>query len=167
VETQLPAFADKEIRVLCMHHSPTYVGTARSLRSLEVDNTSRQRLARFIIDNRISVVLCGHLHSPPFVQQELAKTSTKQRLFLEARCGSTSQAKPSDLLPSIKSKLRSLGILPSERTNSLLIHRVIERNGRVEWETEINLLYPGKFAKPPSAKIQNNQQVTVPFKVWP
>lgn len=166
MQNQLPAFADKEIRVLCMHHSPTFRGTARSLRSLELDGTSRRRVAKFIIDNRISVVLCGHVHNPPYVQTESAHIPGQHRLFLEARCGSTSQVNPSEMPIPLKSRLRTLKILPPERTNSVLIHRVTENNGQVTWETEINLLYTSGFAKPPSAKLQNNQDVTVPFTVW-
>lgn len=166
LRTKMPALVDKEIRVLCMHHSPAYKGSA-PLRLLEMDKTSRDRLAQFIIDYRISVVLCGHLHSPPYVHPELAVSGTKKALFLEARCGSTSQIKPSDLLSPVKSKLRSLGLLPKERTNTLLVHRVIERNGRVDWETEINLLYPGKFDKSTSSELDNGQKVTVRFRVWP
>lgn len=167
MQNQLPAMGDKEIRVLCMHHSPTFRGSVRSLRSLELDRTSRQQLEKFIIDNHISVVLCGHVHNPPYVHPELAISQGQQSLFLEARCGSTSQVNPSDMPIPLKKKLRSLGILPPERTNSLLIHRVSENNGEVTWETEINLLYTSGFAKPPSAKLQNNQDVTVPFRVWP
>ena len=166
LRTKMPALVDKEIRILCVHHSPAYQGIA-PLRLLEMDKTSRNHLAEFIIDYHISVVLCGHLHSPPYVHPEPAVSGTKQVHFLEGRCGSTSQIKPSDLLPSVTSKLRSLGLLPSERTNTLLVHRVIERDDHVAWETEINLLYPGGFAKPSSSHLKNGQDVTVSFQVWP
>jgi hypothetical protein len=151
-----------------MHHSPTYQGNAQSLWSLELDQASRDRVAKFIVDHHLSVVLCGHLHSPPYVHPKRAIVSrTRQADFLEARCGSTSQSKRSDLDPSVRMILRSLGILPKERTNTLLVHRIIEENGRVDWETEINVLYPGGFAKPPSAQLKNGQDVTVRFPVWP
>jgi predicted phosphohydrolase len=167
LEPDMPALIDKEIRILCMHHSPTYKAKAPSKWALEMDHSSRERAAKFIIDHRISVVLCGHLHSPPHVNHELAVSGKRHALFLEARCGSTSQVKPSDLLPSVRKKLRSLGILPMERTNALLIHRLVESKGKVHWETEINLLYSGRFAKPPSSPLQNGQDVVVRFRVWP
>lgn len=166
LETQMPALDEKEIRVLCMHHSPSYRGSG-PLWSLEIDQKSRNRVSEFIIDHRISVVLCGHLHSPPYVHPELAISGARRASFLEARCGSTSQIKPSDLLSSVKRKLRSRGLLPRERTNTLLVHRVIEDQGSVNWETEINLLYPGKFDKPTSTRLVNGQEVTVNFRVWP
>lgn len=72
-EAQLPKPADKEIRVLCIHHSPTFSGSASSLGALEIDRRSRQRVAKFIVDNRVSVVLCGHIHNPPTVEINLAE----------------------------------------------------------------------------------------------
>lgn len=160
------ALSEKEIRVLCLHHSPTF---SRKVYpgALEIDRRSRERLNRFIVECRISVVLCGHIHTPPYVQPELASHSDGKALFLEARCGSTTQARLSDLLPSLKSKLRSLGILPNEETNSLLVHRIVEESGKVYWETEINLLYPGLFVKPTAPALPNGQTVTVRFRVWP
>ena len=88
-------------------------------------------------------------------------------LFLEARCGSTTQTRPSDLLPSVKSKLRGLGILPKEQTNTLLVHRIMEEDGEAFWETEIHLQFPAKFEKPPGKVLSNNQPVVVRFRVWP
>jgi hypothetical protein len=57
--------------------------------------------------------------------------------------------------------------LPAEQTSSLLVHRIVEENGQAFWETEINLLYPGKFEKPPEKALENGQNVTVRFRVWP
>lgn len=167
LEPDMPARVDGEIRVLCMHHSPTYQGNLQSLWSLEMDQASRDRVAKFIVDHRISVVLCGHLHSPPYVHPELAVSKGGQVNFLEARCGSTSQIKPSELPPPVRRILRSLRILPKERTNTLLVHRIIENNGCVDWQTEINVLYSAGFAAPPSAQLQNGQNVAVTFRVWP
>lgn len=166
LEGQIPPRVDREIRVLCLHHSPTYQANAQSLWALELDQRSRDRVAEFILDHQISVVLCGHLHSPPYVDSALAISKGRHADFLEARCGSTSQIKRSDLDPSVIQILRSLNILPRERTNSLLVHRIFEENGRVEWETEINVLYSSGFT-PPSAPLKNGQDVTVRFPVWP
>lgn len=167
LKPKMPAPVNQEIRVLCMHHSPTYQANAQSLWSLELDQRSRDRVARFIIDHHISVVLCGHLHSPPYVDIARAVSRSGQADFLEARCGSTSQIKRSDLDPSVSKILRPLGMLPKERTNSLLVHRIIEENGRLDWETEINVLYSSGFAKPPFPQLKNGQNVTVRFTVWP
>lgn len=168
LEPKMPARVDQEIRVLCMHHSPTYQGIAQKLWSLELDPVSRNRIAKFIVDHHVSVVLCGHLHSPPYVETALAVVSrTKRADFLEARCGSTSQIKRSDFDPSVIKKLRSIRILPPERSNTLLVHRIIEENGRLDWETEINVLYSGGFSRPSEVQLKNGQDVTVRFPVWP
>lgn len=158
---------EKEIRALAIHHSPTYEAPRHKVRSLQINGRSRGRLMQFIIDHRIGVVLCGHIHNVPYVQPEMASHEGRSALFLEARCGSTSQARPSDLIPEVKAKLRALGVRFSEHTNSLLVHRIIEEQGKAHWQTEIYLLNPAAFEKPAQSFLQNRQPVTVRFRIWP
>lgn len=136
--------------VLCLHHSPAKRGYLMALES-----KSREALDKFIIDMEVSVLLTGHIHNPPLVKVFTAKDGSKSRRYLEARCGTTSQ---SDFFESPyywRSFLAPYGWKPKRWSNSLLIHRIVDRKGSLYWETELLLQRTDDFLPPtkPNSKI--------------
>jgi Calcineurin-like phosphoesterase len=124
-----------EIRVLCLHHSPSHSGLLSSF----IDAESKVKLESFISEHNIAVLLSGHIHQPPLVK--ICSTAGQVR-YLEARCGTTSQIEANS--PYIKTKVQELiGRRPATDSqkipqNSLLLHNLKqEANGDIYWETDI------------------------------
>lgn len=159
LQRRLSTPGKREIRVLAIHHSPTFAG-----HFLQIDSWTRKELESFIVTNKISVVLCGHLHNPPYVQVASANNSVS---YLEARCGSTTQANFDDLKPHERQQLRVRGLTTPKETNSLLVHRLVQEAGGIFWETEIWLDDIGRFRKPDYFTLQNGQSVTTRFRILP
>ncbi len=120
------------VTILCLHHSPAEGGYLRAL-----DRKSRRALDKFIIDMEISVLMTGHIHNPPLVKAFTATDGARSRRYIEARCGTTTQ---SDFFESPyywKTYLAPFDIKPKRWSNSLLVHRIVDRNGSLYWETEL------------------------------
>jgi hypothetical protein len=139
LQKKLGAVADDEIRVMLIHHSPSYDAT----RSLAVDDKSRAGLREFINQYGISVVLTGHIH------RTLGRVTTGQLdgtrwHVLEARCGTTTQT---DQVPI---EWAAEGTIDRQRfpRNTLLVHRLIETNSRIEWHTDLYGRYLSGFSRP-------------------
>lgn len=109
-----------EIRVLCLHHSQAL----RSGMCRKIDATSRQELHKFVADNDVTILLCGHVHKPliePFTIGSAGSTR-----FFECRCGTTTQRVP----------LRYRAYKRERIPNSLLVHRIFQDGNTVSWSTE-------------------------------
>jgi hypothetical protein len=133
------------VTVLCLHHSQAKGGY-----SLALDIESRKALDNFIIDKDVSVLLCGHIHNPPLVKAFTATNGSKSRQYLEARCGTTTQSDFFDSPFYWKTFLAPFGIKPKRWSNSLLVHRLVEENGGLYWETELLQQRPREFSAPVS-----------------
>lgn len=147
---------EKEIRVLCLHHSRAHVG-----RTLRMEDASRDALNDFIVNEDIAVLLCGHIHTP-LVKSFRASHEGRSVHYLEARCGTTT-------LSDIPYRWRTIRghrpRRPKDRPNSLLVHRLFERNGEVWWQTEVYLELSGGFSK--GAKLPKSVLACPSFRVWP
>jgi 3',5'-cyclic AMP phosphodiesterase CpdA len=115
-----------EIRVLLMHHSP-----ANQSYKLGIDGRSRRALRNWIHKAGISVILTGHMHKA-FGDGTAVSTRGKKWTLVEARSGTTTQL---DAMPAIWA---AKGTLFSRRLplNSLLVHRLVEKDGRILWNVE-------------------------------
>jgi hypothetical protein len=126
-----------EIRVLLIHHSPTYPSASQSLR---MHSSCRTELERYLVEQGISVVMTGHIHIPR-IKPVLARhpTSGDQRKVLEVRSGTATQrdAIPAHWRASIPQANRWR--LPR---NVVLVHRLLEAVDEgglpaVDWETTL------------------------------
>lgn len=153
----------KEIRVLFMHHSP-YAG---KVSSMGIDGGSRKTLEHFIAAHDIAVVLTGHIHNPPLVKSFPVHGRPPQFEYLEARCGTTTQVDPASMYVKRLVK-KYTGIwpqTPKRPHNSLLVHRLLEENGEIIWDSEVYFLESSGFVPPPV--LRPDILITRPFKVWP
>lgn len=145
-----------EIRVLCLHHSITFKGSI-----LEINPDSRRDLEQFVLRNRISVLLSGHIHRPVHIgtfEFESAKPPVPD--VIEARCGTTTQIDPTI------GRHRDLdGKVSAAWPNSLLVHRVREAGQEIWWETELYLESRAGFVRADQMR-SDIAPVTV-AKIWP
>jgi 3',5'-cyclic AMP phosphodiesterase CpdA len=146
---------DNEIRVLCLHHSLSYRGN-----TLEIIEPSRTALNEFIVQNKIAVLLCGHIHRPPWVNLFAVVSGTGIQLeVVEACCGTTTQYDP-----SIGRKSEPQDAY-SHWENSLFVHRLLDRHGQIHWETELYLEGRGGFVRADS--LRDDIPAVSISKVWP
>ncbi len=147
---------ENEIRVLCLHHSLSYRGSA-----LEIIPQSRIALEKFILDNRIAVLLCGHIHRPPWAKPfPITSAQNSPLCVLEACCGTTTQVDP-----TISLKGEHEGLLDTHWENSFLLHRLLEFPGEIRWETEIYLEGRAGFVR--ADYLRDDIRPLTTFKVWP
>jgi 3',5'-cyclic AMP phosphodiesterase CpdA len=143
-----------EIRILCLHHSPSYRGEI-----LEIIESSRNALNSFIAENQVAVLLCGHIHRPPRVEPFAVTSGSVQVEVLEACCGTTTQYDASI------SREEEVQEVYSHWENSLLVHRLLERDGEIHWETELYLEGRAGFVRADS--LRDDVAPVRTFKVWP
>jgi 3',5'-cyclic AMP phosphodiesterase CpdA len=136
-----------EIRVLCLHHSPAKPGYW-----LAIDSDSRRELHKLIVDKEISILLCGHVHSPPLVKAFTATSGSKSRAYLEARCGTTTQQDLQESPYYWKNVLAPLGVQSRRDSNSLLLYRITEEADGLYWDSELYELRPEGFLPPLNPK---------------
>jgi len=144
-----------EIRVLCLHHSAIYRGWM-----LEIDAKSRKALYEFLVTNRVAVLLCGHIHRPPWVQTlPVTRPMAPGRIVVvEACCGTTTQFDPTIA--------RQTGFEESLHwQNSLLVHRLKEAPGEIHWSSEIHL--EGRAGFVGADLLRSDVDAKATFKVWP
>lgn len=122
LDAALPARGEREIRVLLIHHARTWTGF-----SLAMSSAAQQDLDRFLLHHQVAVILCGHTHKPA-AKRHYAGT----RECWECGAGSTTQF---DALPhNLRRRLRNpdnVNLGP----NALMLHRIFDINGRLEWLT--------------------------------
>lgn len=148
----------EEIRVLLLHHSYAHKG-----KTLAINSSSRAALNDFIVDHNIAVLLCGHVHQPPNVVVLTATHNKQSVLFLEARCGTTTQV--STFPYDASTLLNRRPVRPDHWPNSLLVHRLLFKSGKLIWETEIHLERPTKFAL--GSEVLPTLTSVSRFVVWP
>lgn len=163
--TKHPALGDpveKEIRVLCLHHSP-----AHTKFELGIAKSSRDALNDFIVQQNVAVLLTGHKHTPPLIETFPALHLNLSRTYLEARSGSSSQQSTPAYYAKTLTGARPQR--PNQLPNSLLVHRLYLVDGEVFWKSEYHFeLFTGflEQSKFKSAKIRNLKGAN-PFKVYP
>ena len=147
---------DNEIRVLCLHHSPTYQGP-----TLEITPQSRMELHKFILQHRVAVLLCGHIHRPPWAKLfRLNPVQNPPLDVVEVCCGTTTQIDPSI---GRKAGLEGSDHRPWE--NSLFVHRLLEWRGEIHWEAELYLESRTGFVR--ADRMRDDIRAVTRFKVWP
>lgn len=155
--------AEKEIRVLCLHHSP-----AHKEFELGIAKYSRGALREFIVQHHVAVLLSGHKHTPPLIQTFPVKHLNIVREYLEARSGSTSQQ--STLSYGARTVTGRRPQRPNQLPNSLLVHRLYLENGEVRWKSEYHFELSTGFRPQSDFRSSPNirdLKVADPFKVHP
>jgi 3',5'-cyclic AMP phosphodiesterase CpdA len=162
LRAQLSAKKEKEIRVLCLHHSRAHRGA-----TLEMDSTSRDELANFIVEQGVAVLLSGHIHQPPLVAVATAVDSSGNSAdYLEARCGTTTQRNLFHLPYYWRNVFTRLGLMKRGHwSNTLLVHRISEQGTDIYWESELFLEGPHGF-KPATSK-HLYCMVNPRVRIWP
>lgn len=133
IDNDLPSYdpADREIRVLLLHHSYGERNGSRWPYLLKIQKSSKGRLREFVTRHKIPVILSGHLHIPD-VSLHLGD---KGWAFMEARCGTTAESgrvplKTSALEEEIYNSLR--------KPHSCMVHKVIKKqNGNTGRHEEL------------------------------
>jgi 3',5'-cyclic AMP phosphodiesterase CpdA len=147
-----------EIRVLLVHHSYSAPGPALAMTSL-----SKAALNDFIVDHAISVLLCGHIHQPPFVTSVNASHLQQTQVFMEARSGTTTQIStlPLHWQTIFHNRPKRLRHWP----NSLLIHRLyLQGDGSIDWVVEVRLENSHEFGS--AQTLPDGSPGSFRFKLW-
>lgn len=163
-EQRLGKKRDKEIRILCLHHSRAQRGPM-----LEMDQSSRDRLSNFIPKYGIAILLSGHIHEPPLVRMETAVNTTDDTVFadyLEARCGTTTQRNLFHIPYYWRRILHTLHIKKlGHWSNTLLVHRISQENGAIIWESDLFMETPYGFQ--PAPLTHRHCMVNPRVRLWP
>jgi hypothetical protein len=153
---------DKEIRVLCLHHSTEHRGL-----TLEIDDGSREELMNFIVDYGVAVLLSGHIHEPPLVKIATAvHTKGNSANYLGARCGTTTQRNLFHVPYYWRNIVIRLNLARRGHwSNTLLVHRIFEENGEILWESKLFLETPKGFKPATKTHLYCMQDPKV--RIWP
>jgi 3',5'-cyclic AMP phosphodiesterase CpdA len=148
----------EEFRVLLLHHSITHRAD-----SLYIVEESRDALNRFILDHGIALLLCGHTHKAGLQLHDASLT----KQVLEVRCGTTTQIGREDYT-SISQELGDPPVDSRIWRRSLLVHRLYESAGRIDWKVQV---YVEKLEEPasfePAGRLPSLQAVQQSVAVWP
>jgi hypothetical protein len=122
LDAMLTPRAEREVRVLAIHHARTWAGF-----NLAMSASAKKELDSFLQQHEISVILCGHTHKPA-----ISRHHAGGRECWECGAGSTTQF---DAVPlKWRRKLRDPNRANLE-PNALLLHRILDIDGRLEWKT--------------------------------
>ncbi|WP_374582873.1 metallophosphoesterase [Pseudoduganella sp.] len=111
----------QELRVLAIHHARTWLGF-----TLGMSDSAKRELDRFLEQHQIAVILCGHTHLA-----SARRHYPGSRVCWECGAGTTTQF---ETVP-FKWRLRlRRPRLPKPQTNTLMLHRIYDIAGRLEWE---------------------------------
>lgn len=147
---------ENEIRALCLHHSASYSG-----RTLEIVPQSLAALKAFILRNRVSVLLCGHIHRPPKVGPfNIGMSSSAPQIVLEALCGTTTQFDP-----TIGRNEELDGKVDTSWENSLIVHRLDREGSEILWTAELFLQGRAGFVR--ADQLRHDINPVTRMKAWP
>lgn len=122
LDSMLDTRKAREVRALVIHHARTKTGF-----SLAMSSATRQALDCFLQQHEIAVILCGHTH-----KATMRRHYAGARECWECGAGSTTQF---DAVPlKWRIRLRKANSLILE-PNALMLHRIYDTNGRLEWST--------------------------------
>jgi hypothetical protein len=126
LQQELPPVDDSEIRVLLLHHRRCWTEWL-----LKIVESSREALDQFLVSHGFRVILNGHLHDS-YVARFTPPVTANPPEVLEANCGTTTRW---DRVPAEYIEILG-GILPDRdlQPNSLIVHQVVEREGKTVWE---------------------------------
>lgn len=150
-----------EIRILLLHHSPSYSGSKFRF----IESGSRLALERFITQHRITAVLTGHIHN--YLLQPLrGSTIPHSWECLEARCGTTSQiTNPREWV----TRLARFDDPFRRQANTAIVHRLYQEDDGIYWDARAYMLIastPNGFEfrpVPPGTEPSPEYRL----KVWP
>jgi hypothetical protein len=113
-----------EVRVLMVHHSWNHQG-----KILRMTTASKTAMHSFVIAHGIKIVLSGHTHGVKMLPITAGGLPDAHELC----CGTTTQL---DHVPYDWATL--MGNVPKRQwpTNTLLVHRLWDRHGVLEWEAQ-------------------------------
>jgi len=132
-----------EFRALVLHHSVTREGAppwedrfaktdpGLPLRRLVIDPDTLRELELALVEFGVKVLLCGHLHAARLSMLS-PSTGLETVEVLEARCGATTQL---DVFPN--------GFSVTLPPNTLIVHNLIEIDGKTVWRSKIHWLTLG------------------------
>jgi hypothetical protein len=141
LDSMLPPPESTEIRVLLLHHSRMF-GEPLWNSQLSMFDAARRALDEFLVRHNIKVILCGHTHFAR-VEEFRAEQSNGQTLdVLECCCGTTTQR---DYVPPTWRTFWRKWPVWRFSPNSLLVHRLIEEDGMINWRTEQYVRKSGGF----------------------
>jgi hypothetical protein len=139
----LPPRPADEFRVLLIHHSWSQRGA-----TLRMAPASKWALENFIYYQQISALLCGHSHLA-LLQPFQARSGLNVRDVHELRAGSTAQLDA--VPPHWRTVNHQLPVKPGWTANTLLVHRIFDNSGAMEWDTETWIRGKRGFKPLPSA----------------
>jgi UDP-2,3-diacylglucosamine pyrophosphatase LpxH len=164
LKSQLGPKGEKEIRLLCLHHSRAHYGV-----TLEMDEVSRDELSNFIVRQGVAVLLSGHIHEPPLVKLATAVNTaddTDRAHYLEARSGTTTQRNLYHIPFYWRNILQKLHLKKRGHwSNTLLVHRISEIDGEIIWESELFWETPQDFEAVPPPYLYC--MVDPKVRIWP
>lgn len=120
LDSMLAPRAEHEVRVLLVHHARTWTAF-----SLAMTTSTQRELDRFLKQHGISVILCGHTH-----QASLRRHYAAGMECWECGAGSTTQFDTVPLKWRLRLRNRNRAAL---QPNSLILHRIFDIDGRLEW----------------------------------
>jgi len=109
-----------EVRVLVVHHAPTWTSFG-----LAMTASSKRELDRFLLQHEIRVILCGHTH-----EASMRRLYAGDRECWECGAGSATQFDTVPLKWQRRLRRQAKAIL---KPNSLMLHRIFDVDGRLEW----------------------------------
>jgi 3',5'-cyclic AMP phosphodiesterase CpdA len=116
-----------EVRILLMHHSPSWSGM-----TLGIAKSSRAALEQFLGAEGFTIVLTGHTHRP-LVRKLPFQYRGRPVDVWEACCGTTTQRIDPPYEWGARARAaRSAG----SQLNSLLVHRFHEEKGKLVWHVQ-------------------------------
>ena len=120
LDNMLAPRKESEARVLVIHHAPTWTSFG-----LAMTASTKRELDRFLLQHGIRVILCGHTHEAS-MRRHYAGTAE----CWECGAGSTTQFDTVPLKWRRRLRRQTEAIL---KPNSLLLHRIFDVDGRLEW----------------------------------
>ena len=109
-----------EVRVLVVHHAPTWTSFG-----LAMTASTKRELDRFLLQHGIRVILCGHTH-----EASMRRHYAGSRECWECGAGSATQFDTVPLKWQRRLRRQAKAIL---NPNSLMLHRIFDVDGRLEW----------------------------------
>lgn len=112
--------SELEVRVLVVHHAPTWTSFG-----LAMTASTKRELDRFLLQHEIRVILCGHTH-----EASMRRLYARGRECWECGAGSATQFDTVPLKWQRRLRRQAKAIL---KPNSLMLHRIFDVDGRLEW----------------------------------
>lgn len=159
--TELDPCAPNEVRILMLHHSCH----CEKKFFLKIKTKSLAALRRFVSEHKIALLLSGHIHNVKFSQ------SNRSPSISEITCGTTTKYQPSSHDRSNEEYMQYRAINPNAgiELNTLLLHRILEKNDGLYWHAETYRYNSTAFVsyKEDEELVSQKERFEAEFKLWP